>query len=227
MIRRLLFAFPFLFLAPAASAQTEDLGAWFTFSLNKDIVGDLQFSFDQEFRLRDNLSTVNLLYTNLGLSYKFGKAFKVAATYRFTDKHKEDLTWGVRHRLMTDAVVKIKPGRFSLGYRARFQWEVRGYGYSGEFRNVPEIHMRNLFKIGYKVNKKVSPYFGTELRWQISDPRVPYRNGFDRTRFMAGLDYDFTDKQTLGLYFLYQREWNVSDPQTLYILGVEYVINLD
>jgi hypothetical protein len=227
MIRRLLLALPFLFLAPAASAQTEDFGAWMTFSLNKDLAGDLQFNFDQEFRLRDNLSTVNLLYTNLGLSYKFSKAFKLGVSYRFINKHKEDLTWGNRHRLQTDFVFKVKPGRFTLGYRARFQAEVRGYGYSGEYGNVPEIYMRNLFKAGYKVNDMVSPYVGTELRWQIQNPRIPYHDGFDRSRFIGGVDLTFTDVQTLGLYVLLQKEWNVMDPQTLYILGVEYVINLD
>lgn len=226
-LKKLLLIIPVLLLGRVASAQTEDFGSWMTVSFNKGIVGNLQFNFDQELRLRNNLTDLNLIYTNLGLTYKVNKAFRVATVYRFIDKHKDDGTWGIRHRGYVDLIFRFKPAKFTIGYRARFQSEWRGAGYTGEFGRVPEVYIRNLFKIGYKINDQFSPYVGSELRWQVQNPRIPYHDGFDRTRFMAGTDYNFNDNNTLGLYFLLQKEWNVVDPETLYILGIEYSFSMD
>ena len=226
-MKRCLALFVFLFLLRPGFSQTEDLGSWLTFSVNKGITNKLSFGFDQELRLKDNISNINLLYTNLGLSYKFTKYFKFAATYRFIDKHKGDDTYGIRNRIMADFIFRVKPGKFTLGYRARFQSEWRGAGYGSDMGNVPEIFLRNLFKVSYKLGDHFAPYLGTELRWQLQNPKIPWGNGFDRTRFIAGTDYNINKRNTAGAYFLLQKEWNVNDPQTLYIIGLEYSISFD
>jgi hypothetical protein len=198
-----------------------------TASFSKGVVKGLDFTVDQELRLKDNLQSINLLYTNIGFDYKLNKYIKISPVYRFIDKHKSDDSYGIRHRLMLDVAFKIKPGKFTLGYRARFQSEWRSWGYASELGNVPELYLRNLFKVQYKLTDNWSPYVATEIRFQISNPRIPYHNGFDRTRFMAGTSYDINDHNTAGIYFLYQKEWNVVDPQTLYILGLEYSLSID
>ncbi|HLG03256.1 MAG TPA: DUF2490 domain-containing protein [Bacteroidia bacterium] len=226
-MRRLLLFLPLFFLAPAAVSQTDDFGAWMTFSINKGIAGKLDLNFDQEFRLRYNLTDVNLFYTNVGLAYRFTKWFKISGTYRFIYKHKDDNTWGVRHRGYVDLAFRTKPGRYVLSYRARLQSEIRTAGYSNEYGKVPEIYFRNLFKAGYKVNDVVTPYLATEIRFQIQNPRIPYHNGIDRSRFIGGLDYAINQNNTFGAYFLFQKEWNVKNPETLYIIGLEYVLSID
>lgn len=208
-------------------AQTSDFGGWFTASLNKSLNKRLAFELTQEFRVRNNFTRVNLFYTNLGLDVKVTDFMKVSFVYRFIDKYKADNSWGIRNRFYVDAAFKAKPGKFSLSYRARMQWEFRGRGYSSELGNVPEIYFRNLFKVGYKLNSQFSPYLGTEIRFQIQNPRIPYHNGFDRTRFIAGTDYKVNDMHSLGAYFLLQKEWNTINPESLYILGLEYTISID
>jgi hypothetical protein len=217
----LVFGFTF-----SASSQTQDFGMWNTISVNKEITNKLTLGLDQEIRFRDNLSTLNLVYTNIGLTYKLNDYLKFSAVYRFIDKHKDDFTWGVRHRIYFDAAVKIKPGKFNLSYRARYQVEWRGAGYEQIHGNVPEIYLRNLFKIGYKLNDSWEPYVGSEIRFQIQNPRIPYHDGFDRTRFMGGLNYEVNKLHVFGLYFLIQKEWNVINPETLNILGIEYTFNI-
>ncbi len=208
------------------NAQTQDFGMWNTISVNKEITNKLVLGLDQEIRFRDNLSTLNLVYTNVGLTYKFTDNFKFSAVYRFIDKHKDDFSWGVRHRIYFDAAVKVKPGNFNFSYRARYQMEWRGAGYEQYQGSVPEIYFRNLFKVGYKLNDSWEPYLGSEIRFQIQNPRIPYHNGFDRTRFIGGINYEFNKHHTIGTYFLLQKEWNVSDPETLHILGIEYTFNI-
>lgn len=208
------------------SAQTQDFGMWNTISVNKDLSDKLTFGLDQEIRFRDNLSTLNLVYTNVGLTYKLNSNFKFSAVYRFIDKHKDDFSWGVRHRIYFDAAIKVKPGNFNFSYRARYQLEWRGAGYELIHGKVPEVYFRNLFKLGYKLNDNWEPYLGSEIRFQIRNPRIPYHNGFDRTRMIGGLNYEVNKHHVIGTYFLYQKEWNVSDPETLHILGIEYTFNI-
>jgi Protein of unknown function (DUF2490) len=209
------------------AAQHSDLGNWNTFSFNKDVNKKLTLNFDQELRFRNNLTRLNLLYTNVGVTYKINKSVRIAGVYRFIAKYKDDDLWGFRHRLYADLILKHRPGRFAFVYRSRMQWEWRGAGYSSEFGRVPEIYWRNLFKASYKLNDLVSPYLGTELRVQIQNPRIPYHNGFDRTRFMGGIDIQLNKISTLGIYYLLQKEWNVIDPETLNIIGLEYSISID
>lgn len=212
--------------AAALRAQTSDFGMWNTFSLNKEITKKFSVGIDQELRLRDNLTTLHLLYTNFGASYKLSDNFKVSVVYRFIDRHKEDLTWGFRHRIYTDLTFKVKPGKFSIGYRARLQAEWRALGYSGEFGNIAEIFLRHQVKIEYKVSDDFEPYIGTEVRWQLQNPRIPYHESIDRGRYFAGVNYKINKHNTVGTYFLMQKEVNVINRQSLYIWGVEYTINL-
>lgn len=225
MKRILLFAA--LAFSGLIAAQTQDLGMWNTISINKELGKNLTIGIDQELRLRDNLSTINLVYTNFGASYKVTDFFKVGLTYRFIDKHKDDFTWGVRHRAYIDLTFKIKPGDFSVSYRARFQSEWRGAGYADNYGNIPEVFMRNQVKIGYKFTDNIEAYIGDEIRWQIQNPRIPYHNSIDRSRAFVGVNYEINKHNTVGTYFLYQKEFNVNDPETLYIIGLEYTLNLE
>ena len=225
-MKKLLATCAICFSALLSVAQTQDLGMWATLSVNKDIGEKFQLGFDQELRLRDNLSTLNLVYTNIGASYKVNDFFKIGLVYRFIDKHKDDFTWGQRHRLYTDFTFKLKPGKFNVSARLRLQAEWRGHGYESVFGNVPEVYVRNQYKVGYKLTDKIEPYLGTELRWQVQNPRIAYHDGFDRTRLFGGANFQLNKKNIVGVFFLYQREWNTSDPETLYIIGLEYTLNL-
>jgi len=214
------------FLCLSAFAQTNDFGMWNTLSINKSLNSKFGLGIDQELRLRDNCTTVNLVYTNFGVNYKVRDWFKIALVYRFIDKHKDDFSWGVRHRVYTDLTFKVKPENFALSYRARFQMEWRGLGYDASLGNAPEVFLRNQVKCAYKGAGNFEPYAGIEIRWQIQNPRIPYHESIDRARYFAGVSYDFNKHNTVGTYFLLQKETNVVDRQTLYIWGLEYTLNI-
>jgi hypothetical protein len=222
-----LLAIVAMIAASQAHAQHSDLRSWNTFSFNYGLNKKLTLNFDQELRFQDNLTRINQLYTNIGATYKINKYVRVAGVYRFIARYKEDNSWGARNRLYGDVIVKLRPGRFSYVYRARLQYEWRGAGYGKEYGRVPEIYWRNLLKASYKVNDIVSPYLATEIRFQLQNPRIPYHNGFDRSRFTAGLDLQVSKSSTFGVYYLLQKEWNVIDPETLNVIGLEYTISID
>ncbi len=138
----------------------------------------------------------------------------------------EDKTFSYRHRATLNIILKHKFGNFAFSYRQRIQSEVRNV-YSSDIGRVPEWYSRNKFELKYDLDKPITPYIATEFRYQINNPRAVTSNGlWHRGRYIVGLDYKKSDKHTFGIYYLIQNEFNVSSPQNLYILGLEYSLSL-
>jgi hypothetical protein len=211
---------------PDALPQRQpDMGMWNTFSMEKAITKNYSISIDEEVRLRDNITRLNLLYTNVCFNYKPAKGLKIGLAYRSIQKHIEGLDFSFRHRIMLDISYKYKINDIVLAYRSRFQSEVKNY-YSSEMGQIPEWFWRNKFDVKYNF-KKLDPYIGTELRYQFTDSRNPYLNyGWHRYRTYIGVDYNINDKNSIGIYYLIQREFNVSNPEYIYILGLQYSVVL-
>lgn len=220
----------FLFSIGVASSSfaqaTNDAGLWCTFNLEKNVNQKFGLFLTEEYRLRENFSQTNLFYTDLGFFYKPADFIKIALSYRCVEKFTEDNVISFRHRGMLDISLKKKFGNFALSYRQRIQAEVRNV-YSSEIGNIPEWYSRNKFQIKYDFDKPVTPYIATELRYQINNPREIESNKlWSRARYFVGLDYKKNDRNTFGVFYMIQQEWNVSAPENLYILGLEYTLTL-
>ncbi|HLC83267.1 MAG TPA: DUF2490 domain-containing protein [Bacteroidia bacterium] len=210
-----------------SSAQaTDDAGLWCTFNVEKNLTQKFALFLTEEYRVRENFSQNNLFYTDLGLSYKPADFIKISLSYRCVEKFVEDNTISFRHRGMLDIALKKKFGNFAVSYRQRIQAEVRNV-YSSDIGNLPEWYSRNKFQIKYDLDKPITPYIATELRYQINNPRsVESDKMWHRCRGFVGLDYKKNDRNTFGVFYMIQKEWNVSEPQSLYILGLEYTLTL-
>jgi hypothetical protein len=209
-------------------AQTQpDAGMWNTISIEKEISKKFSAGIDEELRLRDNFAQLNLLYTNFGASYKPIKGVKLSLIYRLIEKYEgTNITFSFRDRLMFDASYKYKLNNWSISYRSRIQAEVRNY-YTSRLGKIPEWFWRNKFELKYAINKKFEPYIGAEFRYQIKDPRNPYSDdGWHRLRKFAGIDYNIDNNNSVGIYYLIQTEFGVTNPQNLYILGLQYSLTL-
>ncbi|MES2286831.1 MAG: DUF2490 domain-containing protein [Bacteroidota bacterium] len=230
--RSILFVFFFLLFCGkdyggASFAQsTNDAGLWATFNVQKELKKNVSVFITEECRLRENFSRLNLFYTDLGVAIRPFKFLKVSLAYRMIDKFLLDNTFSYRHRLMLDITLKKKSGAFSLSYRQRLQSEVRNV-YSSASGTIPEWYSRNKFELKYDMDKPVRPYIAAEFRYQINDPRNVESEGlWHRNRYIIGLDYKKNDRNTFGVYYLIQNEFNVSAPENIYIVGLEYTISL-
>ncbi len=208
------------------SPSYNDAGMWntvgFDFALNKKfaIVGA------EELRIKENYSRLNLLYTNIGLEYTLNKYIKTSLVYRFINKYSDQDRFIYRHRLMWDATFKYKLKKWSLAYRHRLQIEYRSI-LSSELGLVPEWYSRNKFELAYQASKKIAPYISVELRYQLADQRnIASENQWHRIRYQAGFDYRLNKFSKVGVYYLMQRVWNVTNRENIYITGLEYSINL-
>jgi len=209
------------------SQNQPDMGLWTTFSLEKEFTKKLAAGFDQEFRLRENLTRLNLFYTNPYVTYRITKRIKAGLGYRVIEKYMyKQQNFSFRHRLMFDLSYKYKIKEFTLSYRARLQGEVKDYN-TEELGKVPEYFWRNKLDVKYDFGK-ISPHIGCEVRYQIEDPRNPSSNyGFHRARTYAGLDYKINKTNSVGIMYLLQQEYDIDDPGTGYIVGLEYSVLLE
>lgn len=208
------------------SLMYSDAGSWNTFSISYAFNKKFALLFTEELRLRENYSRLNLFYTNVGVEYKVNKYFKTSLVYRWIDKYLENDNFSFRHRLMWDATVKFPYKKYTISYRHRLQVEGRNI-VTSESGFMPEWYSRNKVQLSYNITKKLGAYIDAEFRYQIHDPRSIESEGrWHRMRYQGGLDYEFTNKSKFGVYYLIQREWNVSAPENIYITGLEYSLSL-
>jgi hypothetical protein len=204
------------------SQNYNDAGLWTTINLEKKLKNNFSAFLTEEFRLKENFSTINLFYTDVGVSFRPASILKVSLAYRFTQKHLLDDSYSFRHRLMLDITLRKKFTNIVLSYRHRLQTELIDVE-SSEKGQVPEWYSRSKIEAKYDVGKKYTPYASFELRYQFFNPRdMESDHTWHRYRAALGVDYELSKKSALGFYYLIQYEWNVSSPNNLYIVGIEY-----
>jgi hypothetical protein len=224
---RFIYIVLFLVCLNSVSGQViNDAGLWTTFNVEKKLNKKVSFFLTEEFRMRENITRLNLFYTDLGFSYKPKDFVKLSLSYRNIEKYNWDNTFSFRHRITFDIVLKTKLEKIGLSYRHRLQTEYRDIKTSANGM-MPEWFSRSKFEAKYDLGSRVTPYISVELRYQLSAPRQVESDGtWHRIRYAGGLNYELNKRNTLGAYYLIQNEFNVSSPQNQYIIGLEYSISL-
>jgi hypothetical protein len=204
------------------SQNINDAGLWSTFTLKKEITKKTTLIFDQEFRLRENYTLLNLLYSNIGFNSKFNKHFSIEPSYRYIQKLMKDDEFSFRHRFSLDLNYKYKVKRFSYSLRARYQREVKNV-MSSKFGWLSEKYFRIRAQAEYQLNAKLSTYYNLEFRYQIFVPGndIIFNNRWHRVRNVVGFDYKTSESFTLGLYFLHQTEYDINPIESSYISGIQ------
>ena len=228
-IKKIILVITVLASVVKVNAQTtNDAGMWLTLTLEKKIQKNFILVIDQEMRLKENFQRVNLFYTNLRVDYKFNKTVKISPSYRAIQKERLDGTYSHRHRIMLDITLKKKVRKFTLSERIRYQAEVQDY-YTSKKGELIEQYLRFKTDIKYAFTEKISPFFSSELRYQIRSPRGDgslYDFGFHRIRNIVGFEYEISKKQSVNIYYLIQNEFNISDIENIYIVGIAYSLSI-
>lgn len=217
-----------LFCYTIKAQQSNDAGMWNTITIQHSLTKKINLVVDQEFRLRENYQRINLFYTNIGIDYKYNKFLKITPTYRTIQKKRLDGTYSFRNRLMFDLTFKKKLKKITLSERIRYQAEVQDF-YTSKKGKLVEQFLRFKTDLKFAATDKITPYISCELRYQIHAPRGDgpiYDKGFHRIRNVLGVEYEINKKNAVNLYYLYQTEFNISTPETIYILGVGYTLTI-
>lgn len=222
----LLFLAICCFILPSMAQQSNDAGMWTTLSLQHPFNKKIALVIDQEFRLKENYQRINLFYTNIGIDYKLNKFIKISPTYRSIQKKRLEGTYSFRHRLMLDVTAKKKLKKFTISERIRYQIEVQDF-YTSKKGKLAEQFLRLKTDLKYNATEKITPYISCEFRYQIHAPRGDgslYDNAFHRVRNVLGLEYEINKKNAVNLYYLFQTEFDISTPESIYILGLGYTL---
>ena len=215
-------------MMPCHAQQSNDAGMWATFTVQHALSKKINLVIDEELRLKENYQRINLFYTNIGIDYKLNKFIKISPTYRSIQKKRLEGTYSYRHRLMLDVTLKKKFKKFTLSERIRYQAEVQDFNTSKKGK-LAEQFLRLKTDLKYAVSDRITPYFSCELRYQIHAPRGDgpnYDRGFHRIRNVLGVEYELNKKNSVNLYYLYQTEFNISTPETIYIFGIAYTLTI-
>ncbi len=211
-----------LLFSLSLKGQDRDAGLWTSFSFEAKVAKKLNATISQEFRFNENISELGTSFMEAGLSYKLNKHFQVSADYRFSQKRRVDDYYSFRHRMYIDVKYekKIKPVQFQ--FRSRLQDEYADIGRASD-GGRPEYYLRNKLNLSFDLDKPYSPYVSVEL---FSPLNYPYFNAFDNIRTLAGVEYSFSKRHKIELFYMIQKELNVSRPQTDFNLGFGYSFKL-
>ncbi len=214
--------------SPLLAQVRQDAGMWATLSIQHALNKKINLVIDEEFRIKENYQRINLFYTNVGIDYKVNKFLKISPTYRTIQKKRLDGNYSYRHRLMLDVTVKKKIKKITLSERVRYQIEVQDF-YTSKKGKFPEQYLRLKTDVKYDIDKKITPYYSIEFRYQTRNPRGDgpvYDNGFHRVRNVLGAEYEINKKNSINLYYLFQTEFDISTPESIYILGIGYSLTI-
>lgn len=211
-----------LLLSTPLMSQVNDAGLWTSMSFDAKVVKKLSLTLSQEFRFNENITELGTSFTESGLTYKLNKHLQIAVNYRFTQQRKLNNYYTLRNRFYADFKYnhKIKP--FALSWRARFQNQIADLGRASD-GGVPEYYFRNKLSAKWDFNKPFEPYISFEL---FSPLKFPRTHAFDNMRGTAGVEYEFSKHHKIDVYYMIQRELNVSNPETDFIIGLGYAYKL-
>lgn len=204
------------------SQPIKDFGVWASVGYGKDISDKFDISISQEVRMEENALLMGRTFTQFGLDYKLERWIRFGLNYRFSLNRRGNGTYGHRHRIMTDLVLRTYQGQFTITYRGRLQSEIRTWNYPREFGFAPIWDFRNTLKINYRLNRFLEPYVNLDLRFLLRDPDEPRFSGVDRTRLVVGADLLLAEGKVLGLFFLTNQYWNIDDGRRIYVIGMEF-----
>jgi hypothetical protein len=213
----LLFFFLFLW-GNSVHSQVNDAQLWLSINLEKKITPALAVGFTQEIRLNENITEVGTILSDLGLSYRFSKRFKAGASYRYSLKRRLDDTYEQRNSWFVEGFYreKLKPVTFILRLRYQSRYDE---AFTSEKAGTPSNHFRTKLTVKYDLQKKLEPYVYAETLFNTC---VPASVSFDELRLCAGIEYAFNRAHMIDLHYLFCREFNVTNPETDYVIGIGY-----
>jgi hypothetical protein len=211
-----------LMLCGTLKAQVKNAGLWTSFSLEAKLTKKVSVNLSEELRFNENISELGTALTETGIAYKPNKNFQISGNYRFTQKHRTDDNYNLKHRFYIDVKYEKKVKPFKITFRSRWQDEFSQRGHSDN-AGASNFYLRNKLNIEWDMNKHFAPYLSTEVFSPVNYPREYF---FDNIRSSAGIEYTLTKNHKIDLYYMVQNELNVSNPETDFILGIGYSFKL-
>lgn len=199
-------------------AQVNDAGMWIGIDLEKKLGSGLALQFSDEIRMNENISEVGTWLNELGLDYRINKVISASIAYRLIQKRRLDDSYSTRHRYLININFREKLGNFNFTFRTRYQSQYTDV-LSSENGNSPDNYLRTRMVVKYNTNRKYTPFLSGETFFHLNHPEGVV---FDNYRINGGISYEWNKKSSLNLGYMMDREINVSDPWTNYVITLSW-----
>lgn len=220
MNRRLAFCLVILgFATTNLTAQINDAGLWTSISLEKKISKRISLEASEELRFNENISELGTFFTEIGPQFKVYKGLNAGISYRFIQKRRLDDSYSVRHRINTDLSYRFKIKDFTLSLRERYQVQYGENYFTGE-NETANTTLRSKLSLKYRINKK----WDATVFGEMFNPLFEGETYISDIRIGSGIDYQIIKPLGVEVFYLINKELNVSDPTTDYVggLGITY-----
>ena len=200
-----------LYLFIQYSFGIDDTHTWTSIGFEKNLPHSFSFEFEQELRIKDQLSTFSQTFSEVSLSYKVIDGLNISIPYRyavFDDK--------IKQRLSLGASYKYKFNPISMKYRTKLQR-------SFEKEKTHEYLIRNKLIIEYKLRKRIEPYCSGELFHKFNKSN----NELDEYRISFGLAVDLPRKSSIKIFYIFKNEdLTKTNPDKINVFGLSYTFKL-
>ncbi|MCF6279927.1 MAG: DUF2490 domain-containing protein [Flavobacteriaceae bacterium] len=203
-----------------SQTNNSDFSTWFSAELNYKLNKKWTFSVQEQLRLKEDASTTDSYFTQLGATYSLTKNFDVAVGYRYIKSNDtEGSIQGYEDfsRLQFDLSYQHKVEDFSLKYRLRYQTKNQ--------LGVPDNSKDDTrFKtsLGYNIKGwKLDPKVSAEIFNRMGATNTS-KNGFSKYRLTIGTSYNTKKIGKFGLFYRFEKEMNTTNPAANNILGLKY-----
>lgn len=194
-----------------SSSQTPDFGLWSEVGVSKKINDSLTVFLDAEFRLRNELKTVNKFQTSLGFDYKLSDLFKVGASYTLINyyhpgnkSHDYKNYWETRHRLNLFGEGEYEIKRITITLKERFQATYRMLDSVSTANVNPKFIARTKLMVSYNIRKTpIEPYATCELFHVLNGPD---KMTIEELRLGGGVKYKVSKKLSVKAGYIYSNE---------------------
>ena len=201
-------------------SQTEDFQLWSDIKLEVKIFKKISVEIEEEIRLTGNISKIEDYFTDVGISYNFWDNFTFGGYYRFVRRNELDNRISNIHRYYFDLKYDKRIKRYELSVRTRYQSRYKNIS-SDDVGYKPENHNRNKFSLAYDIYRSpLKPEVWFEVYYQLNNPDG---NKFDKIRFAPELGYRINNHIRVNVYYMIEKEFNVKNPATNYILGTGFL----
>ncbi len=211
-----------LFYGNYSHSQINDFQIWAGVIIKKDFTKKTSIQLDEQIRFFENVSRIKQFYTEATIEYQLNKHIDFSGNYRFIQQNEKSF-FETMHRLSINVAVKQKISKFIFSLRSRYQKEFYPAWFYYENPLDPDQYLRNKLTIETKLIKKLDTYLSTEIYYQLDNPQG---NIFDKARYETGLNYKINKKKYLNVFFMLQKQINVTKADADYILGVNYKIKI-
>jgi hypothetical protein len=211
-----------LFFLPGIQAQQKDFQFWPSAGIDLQLSKNLKAMLEEEVRLKENCTQMERQINDMGIGYRFNKYFRAALYYRIEANWKNPDTYRWKQGLYADMALRHQAGRFSMGYRLRFQSSRIEFN-SNEDNLLSNFINRHKFTVDYNIQKiPLTPFIEEELFLNS----INYRLELINNRTWLGIAYKPGKIHEFSLKYGIDHERLVPDPVTSFIIALNYTLNL-